>query len=63
MLTKRQKEVIQMSADGLTTPAAASALGISEGTYKKHWENIHIKLGTYCRAHAVAVAFRRGWIN
>ena len=44
MLTKREKEVLELSAKGLTRTEIAAKLFISPHTIKKHFENIYKKL-------------------
>lgn len=57
-LTHREREVLAMVADGLTTKQIASGLGISERTALSHRENLMSKLGLHNAAtltrHAVA---------
>jgi len=54
-LTEREKEVIQLVAQGLTNKDIASSLLISEGTVKVHLRNIMEKLQARTRQHAVAI--------
>jgi DNA-binding NarL/FixJ family response regulator len=50
-LTPRQKEVAGvLSQTGLSYKQAASKLDISEGTMRKHTENVYRKLGVHSRA-------------
>jgi len=44
MLTKREKEVLELSARGLTRNEIAAKLFVSHHTIKKHFENIYGKL-------------------
>ena len=44
MLTNREKEVLELSAKGLTRAEIAAKLFISQHTIKKHFENIYRKL-------------------
>jgi DNA-binding NarL/FixJ family response regulator len=57
-LTKRELEVLQLLADGLTQAEIAERLYISPKTVATHIENILGKLGVRSRAQAVAVAYR-----
>jgi LuxR family maltose regulon positive regulatory protein len=55
-LTQREKEVLQLVAAGLSNHAAAEALIVTQGTVKKHLNNIFGKLGVTSRTQAVARA-------
>ncbi|HEY8477800.1 MAG TPA: response regulator transcription factor [Chloroflexota bacterium] len=59
-LTPREREVLQLMADGLPNKAIARRLGISEHTVKFHIGSILAKLGAASRTEAVAVAARQG---
>jgi two-component system nitrate/nitrite response regulator NarL len=62
-LTAREREVLQLAADGLSGPSIAEALVISLATVRTHFRNIYEKLGVDDRPAAVAVALRRGLID
>ncbi len=57
-LTRRQREILQLLADGGTTTLAARELGLSEETVKTHTKNAVARLGARNRTHAVAMALR-----
>jgi DNA-binding NarL/FixJ family response regulator len=57
-LTRRQREILQLLADGGSTAAAARDLGVSEETVKTHTKNMLARLGARNRTHAVAIALR-----
>ena len=57
-LTRRQREILQLLADGGSSSAAARELGLSEETVKTHTKNILARLGARNRTHAVAIALR-----
>jgi len=59
-LSYRQREVLQLVAEGQTNRQIALALGITERTVKFHVTTIMKKLGADNRAHAVALAAERG---
>jgi DNA-binding CsgD family transcriptional regulator len=59
-LTPREKQVMQLSADGLTSAEIAVRLGMSARTVNQHVDNVADKLGTRNRAHTVAEIMRRG---
>ena len=61
-LSDREREVLQLLANGKTNKEIASALFVSEATVKTHVENILRKLGVADRTQAVAEAFRRGLV-
>jgi DNA-binding NarL/FixJ family response regulator len=60
--TKRQFEVLQLIAEGLTNAEIARRLYLSEETARSHVRHILAALHVHTRAHAVAVGFRRGII-
>ena len=62
-LTRRELEVLQLAAQGLSTAAIASQLHLSMSTLKRHFENIYAALGTRDRTGAVGEAMRRGMIT
>jgi DNA-binding NarL/FixJ family response regulator len=57
-LTKREREVLERLAEGLSPAQIATLLGISPKTVGTHVEHIYAKLGVHTRAQAVATAFR-----
>jgi DNA-binding NarL/FixJ family response regulator len=57
-LTKRELEILQLLARGLTQAQIAERLVISPKTVGTHIEHILTKLGVRSRAQAVAIAFR-----
>jgi DNA-binding NarL/FixJ family response regulator len=58
-LTGRELQILTLLADGLSNPAIAEKLVISEHTVHRHVANIFAKLGVSSRAAAVAVAAER----
>jgi DNA-binding NarL/FixJ family response regulator len=52
-LTRREAEVVQLLAHGLTNAQIAALLGIAPGTVKKHLDNVYSELGAHSRAEAV----------
>ncbi|MCL5036404.1 MAG: response regulator transcription factor [Chloroflexi bacterium] len=62
-LSDREIEVLQSVAEGLTNKEIADKLFISEKTVKAHLRSIFRKLEVGDRAHAVAYAMRRGWVE
>jgi NarL family two-component system response regulator YdfI len=61
-LTRRELEVLQMLAGGLSNKEIAARLNISEHTAKFHVASILGKLGAGSRAEAVALGIRRGLV-
>lgn len=61
-LTAREREVLQLVAQGLPNKSIAQRLGISEHTVKFHVAAILGKLGAASRAEAVRLGARRGLI-
>lgn len=57
-LTKRELEILQKTASGLTNNQIADELFISPKTVRKHIENIYQKLQVHNRVEAVNVAMR-----
>ena len=60
--TEREIEVLLLVSDGLANREIGERLFLSEETVKTHVRSILAKLQARSRAHAVAVAFRRGLI-
>lgn len=63
LITKREEEVLQHIADGLSTPEVAAALFISQKTVKNHLAAIYQKLDARDRTQAVVRAVRMGIIS
>ena len=61
-LTAREREVLQLIAEGLPNKAIAASLNISEHTVKFHVNAILGKLGAQSRTEAVVRATRLGLI-
>jgi PAS domain S-box-containing protein len=62
-LTPREREVLQLAADGRSPPEIARILVMSPGTVKTHFQHIYKKLGAHDRASAVAQCLRGGLIT
>lgn len=58
-LTGREREVLELAAEGRTNGEIAERLWISVGTVRKHLDNIYAKLGVHTRTAAAAAFFRR----
>ncbi len=62
-LTRRQREILQMLANGESSTAAARELGLGEETVKTHTKNILTRLEARNRTEAVALAMRASLIE
>lgn len=62
-LSPREIDVLRLIAAGNSNKLIADRLSISEATAKSHVANILSKLGANDRAHALAIAMKRGIIN
>lgn len=62
-LSKREREVLSLVAEGLNNRGIAARLFISENTVKNHVRNIHEKLGVHTRMEAVVRAVREGLLR
>lgn len=60
VLTNREREILELLADGLGNKQIAARLGISTNTVKTHLELLFEKLGVSSRAEAVATGVKRG---
>ena len=63
IITKREEEVLQLIADGCSTPEVASQLYISQKTVKNHLASIYQKLDARDRTQAVLQAVRMGIVH
>ncbi len=61
-LTPRERQVLDMMAEGLGNKSIARRLGISEHTVKTHVAALFAKLGASSRTEAVAMGVRRGLV-
>lgn len=62
-LTDREREVLSLLAQGLSTRDIAQSLSISPSTARNHAQNILQKLRVHSRLEAVAYAFEHGLVN
>jgi DNA-binding NarL/FixJ family response regulator len=63
MLTSREREILQLLADGMSNADVAGKLFISQETVKSHVRHILAKLEASTRTHAVATALRTAIID
>jgi ATP/maltotriose-dependent transcriptional regulator MalT len=61
-LSDREREVLQLAADGYDGPAIAQHLLVGPATVKTHFLDVYEKLGVDDRSAAVARALRQGRI-
>ncbi|MEI7592684.1 MAG: response regulator transcription factor [Actinomycetes bacterium] len=63
VVTAREEEVLQLIADGCSTPEVAEKLYISQKTVKNHLASIYQKLDARDRTQAVLQAVRMGIVS
>jgi DNA-binding NarL/FixJ family response regulator len=59
-LTRREREVLALLADGHTTQEVSEALSISVMTVQSHVKNVLAKLGVHSKVEAIRFAWRSG---
>ena len=62
VLSPREREVLDMLAQGMTGEQVATRLSLSPETVRTHVRNAMDKLEAHTRVHAVAIALRQGEI-
>lgn len=62
-LTRREREILALLADGRTNPEIAEQLGLGVESVKTYVERIFGKLGVRRRTEVAAAARRRGWLG
>jgi DNA-binding NarL/FixJ family response regulator len=62
MLTPREREVLQLAAEGKTSSETASRLHVSHRTVENHRANVMRKLGLQNQSELIRYALRRGLI-
>jgi DNA-binding NarL/FixJ family response regulator len=62
-LSKREREIMDLLAQGLTGEQVAEKLFLSPETIKTHIRNAMNKLEAHTRVHAIAIALREGFIS
>ena len=63
VVSRREEEVLQLIADGCSTPEVAGRLYISQKTVKNHLASIYHKLDARDRTQAVLQAVRMGIVR
>jgi DNA-binding NarL/FixJ family response regulator len=62
-LSKREGEIVDLLAQGLTGEQVAERLVLSSETVKTHIRNAIAKLEANTRVHAIAIALREGFVS
>lgn len=62
-LTAREREILELVAEGRTNAQIAERLWVSPGTVRKHLDNVYAKLGVHTRTAAAAFARDRRLIS
>jgi DNA-binding CsgD family transcriptional regulator len=62
-LTGREREILQVTAEGLTSRQVARHLRISTRTVDTHLRHLHDKLGTNTKVQAVVVGVLAGAVD
>ena len=58
ILSRREREVLALTAEGLSQKQVAARLGISAKTVSAHMQSLLVKLGVHSRIEAVALSIR-----
>lgn len=61
-LTARERDVLRLTRDGLSTKAVAKQLNLAHGTVRNHTSAAMVKLNAESRFAAAAIAWDNGWI-
>jgi two-component system response regulator DesR len=61
-LTERERQVLRLAGDGMTSGDIASKLGLSEGTVRNYLSEAISKLGAGNRVEAARIARTKGWL-
>jgi two-component system nitrate/nitrite response regulator NarL len=62
-LSGRERDLLELAAEGLPTVEIARRLHLSPNTVKTYWQRLYEKLGASDRASAIAEAIRRGLLE
>jgi len=62
-LSGRERDLLELAAEGLPTAEIARRLHLSPNTVKTYWQRLYEKLGASDRASAIAEAIRRGLLE
>jgi two-component system response regulator DesR len=61
-LTDRERQVLRLAGEGITTLDIANELGLSEGTVRNYLSEAISKLGAANRVEAARIARAKGWL-
>jgi len=61
-LTERERQVLRLAAEGLSTAGVAAELHLSEGTVRNYLSEAIGKLGAANRVEAARIARGKGWL-
>jgi two-component system response regulator DesR len=61
-LTDRERQVVRLAGEGLSTSRIAKALHLSEGTVRNYLSEAMQKLGAANRVEAARIAGEKGWL-
>ena len=61
-LTDRERQVLRLAGEGMTSLDIASKLSLSEGTVRNYLSEAISKLGAANRVEAARIARRKGWL-
>lgn len=62
-ITPRMLEMIRFRAEGLTQKEISKITGLGLQTVKDHCKNTLERLSAKSMEHAIAIAFRKGWMD
>jgi DNA-binding NarL/FixJ family response regulator len=62
-LTSREKEIVQLAAEGISNKEIAGNLSITERTIRFHFSNICLKLGANGRSNAIAKSLKLNLVD
>jgi DNA-binding NarL/FixJ family response regulator len=62
-LSPREREILQLMADGFEPAEIIAQLGITSATLRTHTQNILTKLGVHSKTQAVLLAVRQGRVT
>jgi two-component system response regulator DesR len=61
-LTDRERQVLRLAAEGMSTSDVAQKIGLSEGTVRNYLSEVISKLGAQNRIEAARIARMKGWL-
>ena len=63
LLSRRERQILTMAAEGLNNKEIAERLGVAQNTIKTHLRSIYRKCGVPDRLQAVLYALRNGFVS